>query len=66
MGARANGVLRESFRKDGRLHDQVLWSLLESDWRRGSNGLWQPSEIQSHDADRTDAVSPISLPTLTH
>jgi ribosomal-protein-alanine N-acetyltransferase len=66
MGARANGVLRESFRKDGRLHDQVLWSLLESDWRRGSNGLWQPSEIQSHDADRTDAGSLISLPTLTH
>jgi RimJ/RimL family protein N-acetyltransferase len=62
MGARANTVLRESFRKDGRLHDQVLWSLLESDWRRGSTGLWQPSE----EILLTDAASPVSLPVLAH
>jgi ribosomal-protein-alanine N-acetyltransferase len=67
IGARANGILRESFRKDGKLHDQVLWSLLESDWRRQSNGLWQPTpEIRLTDADRADAGGPISLPTVTH
>jgi ribosomal-protein-alanine N-acetyltransferase len=33
MGAVCEGTLRQSFLKDGRRHDQHLWTLLESDWR---------------------------------
>jgi [ribosomal protein S5]-alanine N-acetyltransferase len=32
MGAVCEGTLRQSFLKDGRRHDQHLWTLLESDW----------------------------------
>lgn len=64
MGARPDGVLRESFRKNGRLHDQVLWSMLESDWRRGSNGLWlPPDEELLPDADAATMHQP---PTTNH
>jgi len=41
MGAVQEGVLRESFLKDGRYHDQILWSLLNADWCQAS-GLWEP------------------------
>jgi [ribosomal protein S5]-alanine N-acetyltransferase len=40
-GAAPEGILRESFLKDGRHHDQLLWSLLANDWRQ-VNGLWAP------------------------
>lgn len=33
MGAVQEGVLRRSFVKDGRHHDQVLWSILAEEWR---------------------------------
>jgi RimJ/RimL family protein N-acetyltransferase len=42
IGAVPEGILRESFLKDGRLHDQILWSILESDWRRRADG-WEPT-----------------------
>ena len=32
VGAVQEGLLRQSFLKDGRYHDQNLWVLLESDW----------------------------------
>ena len=32
-GAACEATLRRSFLKDGRYHDQHLWTLLESDWR---------------------------------
>ncbi len=41
MGAAQESVLRQSFLKDGRYHDQILWSLLAADWRQ-ANGLWEP------------------------
>jgi RimJ/RimL family protein N-acetyltransferase len=38
LGATPEGVLRRSFLWEGRYHDQVLWSLLDSDWRVASPG----------------------------
>ena len=32
LGAVREGTLRRSFLKDGRYHDQVLWSLVREDW----------------------------------
>jgi ribosomal-protein-alanine N-acetyltransferase len=34
MGAVPEGLLRQSFIKDGRHHDTRLWSILDHDWRR--------------------------------
>jgi RimJ/RimL family protein N-acetyltransferase len=34
MGAVQEGVLRKSFLKDGEYLDQVLWTILEEDWRQ--------------------------------
>jgi RimJ/RimL family protein N-acetyltransferase len=42
IGAVAEGLLRGSFLKDGRLRDQILWSVLESDWHR-TGALWTPA-----------------------
>jgi RimJ/RimL family protein N-acetyltransferase len=33
IGAVQEGVLRRSFLRDGRYHDQLLWSILAEDWR---------------------------------
>lgn len=41
IGAVQESVLRQSFLKDGRYHDQILWSLLAADWHQ-ANGLWKP------------------------
>lgn len=38
LGALQEGVLRRAVRRDGRYFDQVLWSLLQSDWRERLNG----------------------------
>jgi [ribosomal protein S5]-alanine N-acetyltransferase len=32
IGAVHEAVLRRSFHKDGRVHDQILWSILDSEW----------------------------------
>ncbi len=42
LGAMQEGVLRRSFRRDGQSFDQVLWSLLKSDWsgHRLAAGSW--------------------------
>ena len=34
LGARREAILRESFCRGGRHFDQVLWSILDEDWRR--------------------------------
>lgn len=44
LGATPEGVLRRSFLCGGQHHDQVLWSILDSDWRNakaasGAGGL---------------------------
>ena len=33
LGASREGVLHKSFLREGQYHDQVLWSIVESDWR---------------------------------
>ena len=42
VGATTEGVLRKSFEKGGRRHDQYLWSILAEEWR-DSNGVMVPS-----------------------
>ena len=43
MGARKEGVLRQSMAKGGCLHDAHLWAIVERDWRQ-ANGLWRPAD----------------------
>jgi ribosomal-protein-alanine N-acetyltransferase len=40
MGARKEGLLRQSMAKGGCLHDAHLWAIVERDWRQ-ANGLWR-------------------------
>ena len=42
VGARQEAVLRQSMAKGGRLHDEHLWAIVETDWRQAT-GLWQPA-----------------------
>jgi [ribosomal protein S5]-alanine N-acetyltransferase len=39
VGAVREGVLRESFRKDGRSHDQNLWTILRRHWRSATTAI---------------------------
>jgi ribosomal-protein-alanine N-acetyltransferase len=41
IGAVQEGVLRRAFLRDGRLQDQVLWSILGDEWRE-AKALWRP------------------------
>jgi RimJ/RimL family protein N-acetyltransferase len=34
MGAVQEGVLRKSFLRNGQYYDQVLWAIVEDDWRQ--------------------------------
>jgi ribosomal-protein-alanine N-acetyltransferase len=43
VGAQREAVLRQSMAKGGRLHDEHLWAIVETDWRQ-ANGLWQPTD----------------------
>ena len=43
LGAVQEGILRRSFLRHGRYHDQVLWSVLAEDWRLQRVG--QPAAI---------------------
>jgi ribosomal-protein-alanine N-acetyltransferase len=40
-GAVQEGVLRRSFLRNERYHDQVLWSILDSEWRQ-AKAVWGP------------------------
>jgi RimJ/RimL family protein N-acetyltransferase len=39
IGAVQEGILRKSFLKGGKLHDQALWAIVEEDWYR-SKAVW--------------------------
>jgi RimJ/RimL family protein N-acetyltransferase len=39
IGAIQEGILRKSFLKGGKLHDQALWAIVEEDWYR-SKAVW--------------------------
>jgi len=43
IGAVQEGILRRSFLRDGRYHDQVLWSVLAEDWRLQRIGQDEPA-----------------------
>jgi hypothetical protein len=58
-------VLRRAFLKDGRYHDQILWSLLADDWRR------PPHRLHGHGLDLSDQgldliIEPLPQPTRLH
>lgn len=38
LGAVQEGVLRRAFLRNGRYHDQVLWSIINTDWDAASQG----------------------------
>src|SRR5687767_913398 len=40
LGAVQEGLLRRAFLKNGRYHDQVLWSLIDTDWEAANRG-WE-------------------------
>ena len=42
IGAVQEGVLRRSFLRHGRYHDQALWSILADDWRLQRAGAITP------------------------
>jgi ribosomal-protein-alanine N-acetyltransferase len=42
IGAVQEGVLRKSFLRDGEYLDQILWTLLDDDWRRVRSS-WRPT-----------------------
>jgi RimJ/RimL family protein N-acetyltransferase len=44
MGARQEGVLRQSFLRDGRYLDQALWTILAEEWRE-AKAVWGPSIV---------------------
>ena len=39
VGATQEGILRKSFLRNGKYHDQVLWTILDEDWRT-SRVIW--------------------------
>ncbi len=47
MGAVQEGLLRKSFQRDGRYLDQVLYAILEDDWRAARN-VESPKHAQVH------------------
>ena len=60
VGAVTEGVLRKSFEKGGRRHDQVLWSILAEDWR-DSRGVLVPARdtgVVTELADDANAEAP--------
>jgi [ribosomal protein S5]-alanine N-acetyltransferase len=43
VGAVQEGILRRSFRRDGRYFDQVLWSIVKDDWRQSHPRVITPT-----------------------
>jgi ribosomal-protein-alanine N-acetyltransferase len=39
LGAEQEGILRKSFLRNGKYHDQALWAILDEDWYR-SKAVW--------------------------
>jgi len=37
VGAQREALLRQAMAKDGHLHDQYLWTIVETDWRQSKN-----------------------------
>jgi [ribosomal protein S5]-alanine N-acetyltransferase len=48
MGAMQEGVLRKSFQRDGRFLDQVLYAIIEDDWRDSRAAAFIPMSVLVH------------------
>ena len=59
------GVLRRAFLKDGRYHDQILWSILADDWRRPAH-LLHDSGLDLPDTGLDSIVEPLPQPARLH
>ncbi len=53
IGARREGTLRQSFLKDGRYHDQHLWTVLHADWQMRGAGRCDVAEASPDPALQT-------------
>jgi RimJ/RimL family protein N-acetyltransferase len=45
MGAVQEGLLRKSFQKNGEYLDQVLYAIVEDDWRAAQNIAWPTNPL---------------------
>ena len=45
IGAVREAILRESFARDGQVHDQALWSILDVDWAHARARAAQPALV---------------------
>ena len=48
VGAVQEGLLRKSFQRDGRYLDQVLYSIVEDDWRASRDVAWPTHHMLVH------------------
>jgi [ribosomal protein S5]-alanine N-acetyltransferase len=48
MGAVQEGVLRKSFQKDGQYLDQVLYGIVDDDWRASRDVAWPTEPVRIH------------------
>jgi RimJ/RimL family protein N-acetyltransferase len=48
IGGVQEGILRRSFSRNGHVHDQVLYSILEEDWRASRRAPRLSSRVQIH------------------
>ena len=48
IGAVQEGLLRKSFLRDGQHHNQVLYAILEEDWRAARTVCRPPLHAQVH------------------
>lgn len=46
IGAVQEGILRKSFLRDGEYHDQMLWTVLDEDWR--AKAIWGGGKMILH------------------
>jgi RimJ/RimL family protein N-acetyltransferase len=46
MGATQEGILRKSFLRNGEYLDQILWTILDEDWRQ-AKAVWS-EKVQVH------------------
>jgi RimJ/RimL family protein N-acetyltransferase len=48
IGGVQEGILRRSFPRNGHVHDQVLYSILEEDWRASRGAVKLPDRVRVH------------------
>ena len=62
VGARKEAVLRQSMAKNGHLHDEHLWAIVETDWRqaKSSGATRRPADVrrirQPYESEMSDCL----------